>query len=1099
MIKKLRSRVLELFPYDLRVEIELLSRRRDIMNKEKQDELKKLLQKYHLQNVVPLGSGTNRYAFKINGFVVKVATDNDGKIDNMKEFKMAKILYPYVTKIYEISKNGTFLVAEYIQPFTSYGEMIQYSDKIKKILKELSSVYLIGDVGISPNNYSNWGLRVGYDDPVCLDFAYVYNVSSQLFMCRNCNQAVLIPNSDFTELVCPNQNCGKRYTFSEIRRRIGNDVHKQEIGDLTDIGYELSESGVETELDPMRSQYLEVPEGLTIEDNSQEENNEVEDDFVMDIYKLMRKENEEAEEIKVLTGTAIEDDEELKKDVHVIEGYMEVEPIEDESVFSGTIDDDELGKILDSVTSVHNPDVYDDEFFANALDDINNEYNVVKESGEVPIIDNIKHAVSALLEIDQNLGEIEFALRENDSREFKSYTEKIEEQSKRLKDECDKITVFFNSQNLSDDQILFFCHIDELDFASRKAYAINSHMHTMIDRITKVSKSETDGEKLAWYEYISQSIQKYIQSSEYDLIVNKIFGVTESVSQKEEEEEVPVIYGFSAPIDDSEDKPVAEEVISEETEDNKEEVKEEIRQTPGEKKVVRVKGYTISPHFHSHLYSNVSEMARRIAESLMKQGLQEKLEGHCNGKFTPEKFTRLIKSAIFKALAEYLKFTPEKVFDDRDNRWKTHFNPPENLQDPEFFDTMVFLDQYWKWADIRQYEGDDYVATMDIYRKRFPNTAVHGINRNWLNVLEASLKKNMFSIDQTGRNIITNMVDNDWCCDPTDTVLPEGMEVPVEEEEEVKVEKPKEEVAEVAPVEVVKEEVTEEATEDDPNEITADTIKEVIDFLAKNASEDEEEEEEDDDSELIPLQVQILKDKDYDCVKIVYSDEGGEVTIPLYVDIDNVVVPDTFAGNMWDWLAAICPDKLFITDYPQKWIEFNSMKLPHDNLRFVEITRDHDDYLMGMYIFAGAYRIEYDNPARELVDDELHTVMIKLSYLFNNPIMSLISHQETSIRNDEMLCDEDEVKEIASMFYPDFDITQHDNVNEESSNEITEEKFIDITEGDTSDNPYLAPVTEDEIDEFESRHKDIELPVFRKEIVQTEEMIQTEEQTEEDQ
>ena len=949
MIKKLRSRVLELFPYDLRVEIELLSRRRDIMNKEKQDELKKLLQKYHLQNVVPLGSGTNRYAFKINGFVVKVATDNDGKIDNMKEFKMAKILYPYVTKIYEISKNGTFLVAEYIQPFTSYGEMIQYSDKIKKILKELSSVYLIGDVGISPNNYSNWGLRVGYDDPVCLDFAYVYNVSSQLFMCRNCNQAVLIPNSDFTELVCPNQNCGKRYTFSEIRRRIGNDVHKQEIGNLTDIGYELSESGVETELDPMRSQYLEVPEGLTIEDNSQEENNEVEDDFVMDIYKLMRKENEEAEEIKVLTGTAIEDDEELKKDVHVIEGVMEVEPIEDKSVFSGTIDDDELGKILDSVTSVHNPDVYDDEFFTNALNDINNEYNVVEEVKE------------------------------------------------------------------------------------------------------------------------------------------------------QEEEEVPVVYGFSAPIDDSEDVPVAEEVISEETEDNKEEAKEEIRQTPGEKKVVRVKGYTISPHFHSHLYSNVSEMARRIAESLMKQGLQEKLEGHCNGKFTPEKFTRLIKSAIFKALAEYLKFTSEKVFDDRDNRWKTHFNPPENLQDPEFFDTMVFLDQYWKWADIRQYEGDDYVATMDIYRKRFPHTAVHGINRNWLNVLEASLKKNMFSIDQTGRNIITNMVDNDWCCDPTDTVLPEGMEVPVEEEEEVKVEKPKEEVAEVAPVEVVKEEVTEEATEDDPNEITADTIKEVIDFLAKNASEDEEEEEEDDDSELIPLQVQILKDKDYDCVKIVYSDEGGEVTIPLYIDIDNVVVPDTFTGNMWDWLAAICPDKLFITDYPQKWIEFNSMKLPHDNLRFVEITRDHDDYLMGMYIFAGAYRIEYDNPARELVDDELQTVMIKLSYLFNNPIMSLISHQETSIRNDEMLCDEDEVKEIASMFYPDFDITQYDNVNEESGNELTEEKFIDITEGDTSDNPYLAPVTEDEIDEFESRHKDIELPVFRKEIVQTEEMIQTEEQTEEDQ
>ena len=104
--KVLRSLIQEKIPFDLRVDIELLSRRRDISNAEKQEELFKLLRKYEINDVTPLGSGTNRYAFKMNGFVIKVATDHEGKIDNLKEFKMAKRLFPHVIKIYEVSKNG---------------------------------------------------------------------------------------------------------------------------------------------------------------------------------------------------------------------------------------------------------------------------------------------------------------------------------------------------------------------------------------------------------------------------------------------------------------------------------------------------------------------------------------------------------------------------------------------------------------------------------------------------------------------------------------------------------------------------------------------------------------------------------------------------------------------------------------------------------------------------------------------------------------------------------------------------------------------------------------------------------------------------------
>ena len=255
--KKLRSLIHEQFSFDLRVELDLLSRRRDISNKEKQEELFKCLRKYNINDIVPLGPGTNRYAFKLNGFVIKFATDRDGKIDNFKEFKMAKILFPYVTKIYEVSENGTIVVAEYIQPFDSYFEMRAYADQIRAILKELSSMYLIGDVGITEKNYVNWGIRIGTDFPVCLDFAYVYSVKSKLFICPYCqSNSMIVPNNDFTALICSNPKCGRKYLFEDIRRKIGNDIHRHEIGDLSLEGYRLESSNVETVLDSSRSNYL---------------------------------------------------------------------------------------------------------------------------------------------------------------------------------------------------------------------------------------------------------------------------------------------------------------------------------------------------------------------------------------------------------------------------------------------------------------------------------------------------------------------------------------------------------------------------------------------------------------------------------------------------------------------------------------------------------------------------------------------------------------------------------------------------------------------------------------------------------------------------
>ncbi|MCM1233260.1 MAG: hypothetical protein NC489_24345 [Ruminococcus flavefaciens] len=221
---------------------------------------------------------------------------------------MAKRLYPYVTKIYEVSENGTLLVAEYIQPFESYQEMCKYSEKIKDILEKLSSVYLIGDVGITPKNYSNWGLRIGSEDPVCLDFAYVYEVRSELFICRHCKaNAMLIPTKDFTKLQCSNPTCGKIYLFEDIRAKIGNDLHRHEIGDLTEEGYALSESEVPTELTEERSNYLKRKE-TKVEKKEKKPSQEdfVPDNFVMEHSPkyYIQHEEEQSMSIERLMGVA---------------------------------------------------------------------------------------------------------------------------------------------------------------------------------------------------------------------------------------------------------------------------------------------------------------------------------------------------------------------------------------------------------------------------------------------------------------------------------------------------------------------------------------------------------------------------------------------------------------------------------------------------------------------------------------------------------------------------------------------------------------------------------------------------------------------------
>ena len=185
-----------------------------------------------------LGTGTNRLAVMIDEYAVKIALDADGKIDNKREFKYSKALQPYVVKAYEIDRvNGLILVTEYVKCFEeSDFRSITRQSEMREILSDLSQNFLIGDVGITTKNFSNWGIRTD-DNSICmLDFAYVYAISYQIFKC-SCG-ALLKYDNDYVNLVC--ERCRKKYTFGAIRKKISKKQQAEEIGDITKIGYILN-------------------------------------------------------------------------------------------------------------------------------------------------------------------------------------------------------------------------------------------------------------------------------------------------------------------------------------------------------------------------------------------------------------------------------------------------------------------------------------------------------------------------------------------------------------------------------------------------------------------------------------------------------------------------------------------------------------------------------------------------------------------------------------------------------------------------------------------------------------------------------------------
>ena len=246
--KTFRSLIKKYFPVELLIKIDILTETYDVDNNTKTKDIINLLNEYNVP-FSPLGNGTNRYGILIDGYAVKIALDRMGKIDNKREFKYTKKLYPSVVKVYECLETGLIAVTEYITIF-SLDDFYDRQSEMRDILEEISRSYLIGDIGISTNNYVNWGTRNDGSIAI-LDFAYIYALSYKGFQCTCEDEGMLEFDKDYVYLICP--FCKKKWEFKDIRRRITKQDEINEIGDIMELGYILKSEEEVHEVDPTKS------------------------------------------------------------------------------------------------------------------------------------------------------------------------------------------------------------------------------------------------------------------------------------------------------------------------------------------------------------------------------------------------------------------------------------------------------------------------------------------------------------------------------------------------------------------------------------------------------------------------------------------------------------------------------------------------------------------------------------------------------------------------------------------------------------------------------------------------------------------------------
>lgn len=194
-------------------------------NQKKMDLLQRLLNREGIQTGV-LGGATNRYVVTIEGYAVKIAVDEQGYKDNLMEFALTHRM-AHTPNSYET--NGYVLCQKAGRPVTQEEWQVRKYE-ILRILDELGQDWLLGDVGYTDVNFTNWIVNDSGELEIC-DYAYCHRKTEKLFTCPHCGSVLSYDETSVYILCTDRANCHAKFTYNELKAIQGNEVDWQMINE----------------------------------------------------------------------------------------------------------------------------------------------------------------------------------------------------------------------------------------------------------------------------------------------------------------------------------------------------------------------------------------------------------------------------------------------------------------------------------------------------------------------------------------------------------------------------------------------------------------------------------------------------------------------------------------------------------------------------------------------------------------------------------------------------------------------------------------------------------------------------------------------------
>ena len=234
------------------------------------------------------------------------------------------------------------------------------------------------------------------------------------------------------------------------------------------------------------------------------------------------------------------------------------------------------------------------------------------------------------------------------------------------------------------------------------------------------------------------------------------------------------------------------------------------------------------------------------------------------------------------------------------------------------------------------------------------------------------------------------------------------------------------------------------------------------------ARDEYQDSNEDEDDTASRIYVTISAEDNQDIIKLNASDAYGDVSIPFYTKLadvnENQTMPSIIddRNGMWDWLAHLCPDLMFRTNDPDRWLNMSNEETPHeDQIHIVILDGDDENgYIMGVYSVAGIYFID-DEDNYLMQDDE--TVLRKINKVFTDVFnTSVLSHLSRSLMMvDELAYDESDIEAITmSQTMQEDDDSEEEPVEEvgPTEEELQEEAALEAMGIKPEENQTFAPI-----------------------------------------